>query len=78
MNQEGMFDNRAISSAIRDEIQRFESVHPSIYIIYDLVEEIEDPGIQQQLRDHITGIEGIIHCDWSFRLRFSAYLLKVL
>ena len=48
------------SLAIRQEIQRFESVHPSIYAIYDLIEAIPDPLIQQQIREHVVCIEGKI------------------
>lgn len=44
--------------AIRQEIQRFESVHPSIYAIYDLIELINDQQIAQQIRDHVVCIEG--------------------
>lgn len=46
------------SMAIRQEIQRFESVHPSIYAIYDLIESIPDPVLGQQIRDHVVCIEG--------------------
>ena len=45
------------SLAIRQEIQRFESVHPSIYAIYDLIESIPDPSLGQQIRDHVVCIE---------------------
>lgn len=48
----------AISNEIRQEIQRFESVHPSIYAIYDLIEGITDPSLQGQIRDHVVSIEG--------------------
>ncbi|CAH7157399.1 Agap1 [Phodopus roborovskii] len=44
------------SAAIRAEIQRFESVHPNIYAIYDLIERIEDLALQNQIREH--GIVG--------------------
>ena len=47
-----------ISNEIRLEIQRFESVHPSIYAIYDLIEGITDPRLQAQIRDHVVSIEG--------------------
>lgn len=47
------------SAAIRQEIQRFESVHPSIYAIYDLIELIPDPLTAQQIRDHVVCIEGM-------------------
>lgn len=46
------------SLAIRQEIQRFESVHPSIYAIYDLIEMIPDQQVAQQIRDHVVCIEG--------------------
>lgn len=46
------------SLAIRQEIQRFESVHPSIYAIYDLLEVIPDPLLAQQIREHVVCIEG--------------------
>lgn len=46
------------STAIRQEIQRFESVHPSIYAIYDLIESIPDPILGQQIRDNVVCIEG--------------------
>lgn len=45
------------SLAIRQEIQRFESVHPSIYAIYDLIDVIPDPLLAQQLREHVVCIE---------------------
>ncbi|XP_022088418.1 arf-GAP with GTPase, ANK repeat and PH domain-containing protein 1-like isoform X2 [Acanthaster planci] len=45
------------SRAIREEIQRFESVHPHIYAIYDLLEQIEDPILQDQFREHVVCIE---------------------
>lgn len=46
------------SLAIRQEIQRFESVHPSIYAIYDLIELLPDPVVAQQVREHVVCIEG--------------------
>lgn len=58
------------SLAIRQEIQRFESVHPSIYAIYDLLELIggaDGQLIAQRVRDHVVCIEGkeiFIFC-WS-------------
>lgn len=50
------FSNNSL--AICKEIQRFESVHPSIYAIYDLIEVIPDPIVAQQVRDHVVCIEG--------------------
>ncbi|KAH8239004.1 hypothetical protein KR038_011830 [Drosophila bunnanda] len=47
------------SLAIRQEIQRFESVHPSIYAIYDLIDLLPqaDAQIAQSIRDHVVCIE---------------------
>jgi Arf-GAP/GTPase/ANK repeat/PH domain-containing protein 1/3 len=42
---------------IRKEIQRFESVHPNIYSVYDLIDSISDFNLQQQIREHIVNIE---------------------
>lgn len=50
--------NSLVSNEIRQEIQRFESVHPSIYAIYDLIEGIADISLQNQIRDHVVSIEG--------------------
>uniref|UniRef100_A0A182YCH7 Uncharacterized protein n=1 Tax=Anopheles stephensi TaxID=30069 RepID=A0A182YCH7_ANOST len=49
-----LFNN---SLAIRQEIQRFESVHPSIYAIYHLIDLIPDVQVAQQIRDHVVCIE---------------------
>jgi hypothetical protein len=43
---------------IRKEIQRFESVHPNIYSVYDLIDSINDFNLQHQIREHIVNIEG--------------------
>ncbi|KAL1273090.1 hypothetical protein QQF64_028952 [Cirrhinus molitorella] len=48
----------ANSAAIRAEIQRFESVHPNIYSIYELLERVEDPLLQNQIREHVIAVEG--------------------
>ncbi|XP_034945178.1 centaurin-gamma-1A [Chelonus insularis] len=45
------------SFTIRQEIQRFESVHPSIYAIYDLIDLISDAQIAKQIREHVVAIE---------------------
>jgi Arf-GAP/GTPase/ANK repeat/PH domain-containing protein 1/3 len=47
------------SSFIKSEIERFESVHPSIYSIYELIDEIKDQlNIEPQIREHVMIIEG--------------------
>ncbi|KAI8481228.1 hypothetical protein Bbelb_410310 [Branchiostoma belcheri] len=48
------------SLAIRQEITRFESVHPNIYAIYDLLEQIDDPLLASRVRDHVVCIEGCL------------------
>ncbi|XP_039716096.1 arf-GAP with GTPase, ANK repeat and PH domain-containing protein 1-like isoform X4 [Pteropus medius] len=48
----------ANSAAIRAEIQRFESVHPNIYSIYELLERVEEPALQNQIREHVIAIEA--------------------
>lgn len=50
----------ANSAAIRAEIQRFESVHPNIYSIYELLERVDEPMLQNQIREHVIAIEGEI------------------
>jgi Arf-GAP/GTPase/ANK repeat/PH domain-containing protein 1/3 len=48
------------SSFIKSEIERFESVHPSIYSIYELIDEIKDQlNLQPQIREHVMIIEGL-------------------
>uniref|UniRef100_A0A8C7FE35 ArfGAP with GTPase domain, ankyrin repeat and PH domain 3 n=1 Tax=Oncorhynchus kisutch TaxID=8019 RepID=A0A8C7FE35_ONCKI len=54
-NQQFVLSN---SAAIRAEIHRFESVHPNIYSIYDLIERIDDLALQNQIREHVISIEG--------------------
>ena len=53
---------------------RFESVHPSIYAIYDLIEHIPDPLLAQQIREHVVCIEGKKYKP--FFLRF--FMIKIL
>lgn len=48
----------ANSAAIRAEIHRFESVHPNIYSIYELLERMEEAMLQNQIREHVIAIEG--------------------
>ncbi|PAA82884.1 hypothetical protein BOX15_Mlig009532g3 [Macrostomum lignano] len=45
------------SFAIKQEIQRFESVHPSIYAIYDLIESIPDKDLQDKIHNYVVCIE---------------------
>lgn len=47
-----------ISQSIRQEIIRFESVHPNIYAIYDLVDTVDDKEISESLRQLVVLIEG--------------------
>lgn len=66
------------SLAIRQEIQRFESVHPSIYAIYDLIELVPDAVVAQQIRDHVVCIEGktIFTRKFNSLLKYTAFVSK--
>ncbi|CAM2100074.1 unnamed protein product [Caretta caretta] len=70
----------ANSAAIRAEIQRFESVHPNIYSVYELLERVEEPALQGQLREHVIAIEGVsgnhISSQKSWRLFWSPLPLQ--
>ncbi|ODM93998.1 Arf-GAP with GTPase, ANK repeat and PH domain-containing protein 1 [Orchesella cincta] len=46
-----------VSLSIRSEIHRFESVHPSIYSIYELLEQVQDSSVAQAIREHVVNIE---------------------
>ncbi|XP_062848772.1 arf-GAP with GTPase, ANK repeat and PH domain-containing protein 3 isoform X2 [Trichomycterus rosablanca] len=65
------------SAAIRAEIQRFESVHPNIYAIYDLLERIDDLALQNQIREHVISIEDSFVNSQEWTLSRSVPELKV-
>uniref|UniRef100_A0A8I3N9B9 ArfGAP with GTPase domain, ankyrin repeat and PH domain 3 n=1 Tax=Canis lupus familiaris TaxID=9615 RepID=A0A8I3N9B9_CANLF len=67
----------ALAAAIRAEIQRFESVHPNIYAIYDLIERIEDLALQNQIREHVISIEDSFVNSQEWTLSRSVPELKV-
>ena len=48
------------SNFITAEIERFESVHPSIYCIYEIIDEMKDQLTNlTKIREHVMIIEGI-------------------
>lgn len=49
--------NERISEQIRAEIQRFESVHPCIYVLYELIDIVDDLSLQEQLREQVISVE---------------------
>lgn len=53
--------NERTSEQIYLEIQRFESVHPYIYTVYDLIDNIADITLQEQLREQVVSIEGAVY-----------------
>ena len=65
---------------IRKEIQRFESVHPNIYSIYDLIDSISDHNLQQQIREHIVNIEDsfVNSQEWTLSRNVSDLRLGIL
>ncbi|XP_044287733.1 arf-GAP with GTPase, ANK repeat and PH domain-containing protein 1 isoform X3 [Varanus komodoensis] len=67
----------ANSAAIRAEIQRFESVHPNIYSIYELLERVEEPALQNQIREHVIAIEDAFVNSQEWTLSRSVPELKV-
>ncbi|XP_061463649.1 arf-GAP with GTPase, ANK repeat and PH domain-containing protein 1 isoform X5 [Rhineura floridana] len=68
---------QANSAAIRAEIQRFESVHPNIYSIYELLERVEEPALQNQIREHVIAIEDAFVNSQEWTLSRSVPELKV-
>lgn len=46
------------SHAIRQELQRYESVHPNIYVIYDHLQLLPDPFLAQDIWKHVVFLEG--------------------
>uniref|UniRef100_A0A4W5N6H5 ArfGAP with GTPase domain, ankyrin repeat and PH domain 3 n=1 Tax=Hucho hucho TaxID=62062 RepID=A0A4W5N6H5_9TELE len=73
-NQQFVLSN---SAAIRAEIHRFESVHPNIYSIYDLIERIDDLALQNQIREHVISIEDSFVNSQEWTLSRSVPELKV-
>ncbi|XP_069716766.1 arf-GAP with GTPase, ANK repeat and PH domain-containing protein 1 isoform X4 [Phaenicophaeus curvirostris] len=67
----------ANSAAIRAEIQRFESVHPNIYSIYELLERLDEPALQNQIREHVIAIEDAFVNSQEWTLSRSVPELKV-
>ncbi|XP_063789298.1 arf-GAP with GTPase, ANK repeat and PH domain-containing protein 1 isoform X4 [Pseudophryne corroboree] len=67
----------ANSAAIRAEIQRFESVHPNIYSIYELLERLDEPGLQNQIREHVIAIEDAFVNSQEWTLSRAVPELKV-
>ncbi|XP_019746712.1 arf-GAP with GTPase, ANK repeat and PH domain-containing protein 1 isoform X3 [Hippocampus comes] len=67
----------ANSAAIRSEIQRFESVHPNIYSIYELLERVDEPLLQNQIREHVIAIEDAFVNSQEWTLSRSVPELKV-
>lgn len=59
------------SSEIFEEIQRFESVHPCIYALYNLIEQLPDLRLQENFREQVIRIEGF----YFFKLYFKKIYL---
>ncbi|KAM6464541.1 arf-GAP with GTPase, ANK repeat and PH domain-containing protein 1 isoform 2-T2 [Liasis olivaceus] len=77
MNFQQQQQQLANSAAIRAEIQRFESVHPNIYSIYELLERVEEPVLQNQIREHVIAIEDAFVNSQEWTLSRSVPELKV-
>ena len=57
LNNNSNPNNDFIQRQIVSEIQRFESVHPCIYRIYDLVEKIDNNQVANLIRQQVVSIE---------------------
>ncbi|XP_026563632.1 arf-GAP with GTPase, ANK repeat and PH domain-containing protein 1 isoform X2 [Pseudonaja textilis] len=77
MNYQQQQQQLANSAAIRAEIHRFESVHPNIYSIYELLERVEEPVLQNQIREHVIAIEDAFVNSQEWTLSRSVPELKV-
>jgi len=51
-------NSKVVSLSISAEISRFESVHPAIYAVYDLLEHVNDQHLANLIKEHIVNIEG--------------------
>ncbi|XP_037552645.1 arf-GAP with GTPase, ANK repeat and PH domain-containing protein 1 [Nematolebias whitei] len=69
--------HQANSAAIRAEIHRFESVHPNIYSIYELLERVDEPHLQNQIREHVIAIEDAFVNSQEWTLSRTVPELKV-
>ncbi|CAB3366326.1 Hypothetical predicted protein [Cloeon dipterum] len=68
-----------VSEAIREEIQRFESVHPCIYAIYDLIEMMQETGLAKSIREQVVCIEDsfVNSQEWTLSRGVSALRLGI-
>jgi len=54
---------------------RFEGVHPNIYAVYELLQNIEDLNLQNQIREHVINIEGLYH--FKYKILYNMHHLIV-
>lgn len=52
---------RYVGEQIRNEVLRFESVHPCIYSVYDLLDLVENVDLREQIREQVVAVEGSEH-----------------
>ncbi|VEL27164.1 unnamed protein product [Protopolystoma xenopodis] len=69
--------SESTSYVIRQEIARFESVHPSIYAIYDLIENIDDKSLADALRQLVVSIEDAFVNSQEWTLSFNVPDIKL-
>ena len=58
MSRKPLMTQTAISESIRQEIQRFESVHPNIFNIHEIIKDFSSMQLQEQIREQLYAIEG--------------------
>ena len=53
------------AQSIRNEVLRFESVHPNIYAIYEILDHLDDSDVSEAIKDtikeYVVSIEGFIY-----------------
>jgi len=73
-------ENETHSNYIRREITRFEGVHPNIYAIYELLNDVTNEELQTQIREHVINIEDafVNSQEWTSHRSLSEIRLGIL
>ncbi|OAF69674.1 hypothetical protein A3Q56_02561, partial [Intoshia linei] len=75
--EESFDDFGNISKSTRSEIERFEALHPRIYILFDLLDSIRNPILQQQIRDQVICIEDSFINSPEWTLHRNIFNIKI-
>ena len=71
---------KMLKTRLKSEICRFESVHPNIYAVYELLQLIDNSKLQNQIREHIINIEDsfVNSQEWTISRRVLELRLAVI